>query len=423
MILLAYAVAILLPLGFLGLIYSQDLYGQGKFRYVLLSFGWGLAAFGAAYGANLFIYERLLLHLLKFSPSEGSLWLAILVAPIVEEVLKSVVLLFLARQMSYFIDGMIYGFVGGTAFSILENVLYLADPKNTAPGVLTALLRVLSTCLMHGVASALAGGAIGRFRYSRGGYHLLAKVSKRAGALAVVLRPILLGGARLLILALGWALAIGLHMGFNRLVRVEVGAGLNWVRLVGPVGIGLGGIVLMVLSIRWGLREEKRWIEEMLGGGTGVSRVTPREVSLVQQYDRLDELLLQPIAERFGQEKVPLVEAFLLKQAQLGIAEKNRARTLDPQERRKLDEEIVHLRREMDKIRRQVGAYCMSYVRLFSGETLALWIRLRERAEEPSRQAAGEGRLGAISEKIRPERPGSGIDVFGLAGEGRKEGT
>lgn len=421
MILLAYAVAILLPLGFLGLIYSQDLYGQGKFRHVLLSFGWGLVAFGASYGVNALIYERFLLHLLKLSPSEGSLWLAVLMAPIVEEVLKSAVLIFLARQMSYFIDGMIYGFVGGTAFSILENVLYLADPKNTAPGVLAATLRVFSTCLMHGVASALVGGAIGRFRYSRGGYRLLAKVSKRAESLLIVLRPILVGGARLLVLALGWVLAIGLHMGFNRLVRVEVGTGSNWVRLAGSVGLGLGGVVLVVLSIRWGLREEKRWIEEMLGVGTGVSRVTPREVSLVQQYDRLDELLLQPIAERFGREKVPLVEAFLLKQAQLGIAEKNRARAPDPQERRKLDEEIGRLRREMDKIRRQVGAYCMSYVRIFSGETLALWIRLRERAEEVSRQAAGEGRLSAISERLRPERPGSGIDVFGLAGEGGKE--
>ena len=52
MIVVAYAIALLLPLGFLYLIRIQDLYGQGQFKHVLLSFVWGLVAFGLAYGAN-----------------------------------------------------------------------------------------------------------------------------------------------------------------------------------------------------------------------------------------------------------------------------------------------------------------------------------------------------------------------------------
>ena len=59
MIVVAYAIAILLPLGFLYLIYSQDLFGQGKFKYVLLSFAWGLLAFGGAYGIASLLQWRL----------------------------------------------------------------------------------------------------------------------------------------------------------------------------------------------------------------------------------------------------------------------------------------------------------------------------------------------------------------------------
>ncbi len=413
MIVVAYAIAILLPLGFLYLIYSQDLFGQGKFKYVLLSFAWGLLAFGGAYGiASLLKWQLTIAFGSTIEAGNWlSLWLPVLIAPVVEEVLKSLsLLLFLWKRMTYFVDGAIYGFAAGIAFSIVENILYLSRGE-TRTAVLLAMLRVFSTCLMHGAAAALVGTALGRLRYGRGSSRFLSAV-------------------------LGWALAIGMHMGFNRLVNVGGGRGSSLVPVLGAMGIGIGGAVLIVLFIRWGLAEEKRWIQETLGLGASVTGVTKQELSRLQEYDRVDELLKQ-IEERFGEKKAEAVEIFLLRQAQMGIKRKARALSQDAREQEKLDGEIKSLYEEMEAIRRKAGVYCMSYVRVIPEEVLEdMASRLQRRVDEmAARPVQGKGllettldrRLPAAAEgkERRPaggpeERP-TGRDIFGRVEDRQKE--
>ena len=340
MIVVAYAIALLLPLGFLYLVRIQDLYGQGQFKHVLLSFGWGLVAFGLAYAANTFVVRTFGGALV------GGTTLRVTVAPIVEEILKSLILIVLARRMTYFVDGAIYGFAAGIGFSILENISYLSWETGSSAGV-QALARALSTCLMHGSASALVGIAIGRLRYGH-------------------------GARRLLSVLLGWVVAIGLHIGFNRIVNF----GSSMAVVGGTLGLGLGGMVLIVVFIRWGLAEEKRWITETLGIGSGV---THGEVALVQQYDRIDELL-EPIVERFGQEKADQVEEFLLKQALLGIKRKTQTMSQDAAEQKELGQQIAALHQVMEAIRKKVGVYCMTYVRTIFPEDAVTWWSLLERS-------------------------------------------
>jgi len=350
MIVVAYAIALLVPLGFLYLVRIQDLYGQGQFKHVILSFGWGLVAFGLAYGVNTLAFEAM------GSTRAAETALRTTVAPIVEEILKSVILIVLARRMTYFVDGAIYGFAAGIAFSILENFLYLSRAPGGAAGG-QMLARAFSTCLMHGSASALVGIAIGRFRYGH-------------------------GTGRLLSALLGWVVAIGLHMAFNRLVNARLSAGTA----IGTLGLGLGGLVLIVVFIRWGLAEEKRWISESLGIGSGVTR---GEVAVVRQYDRIDELL-EPIVERFGQEKADQVEEFLLKQAQLGIKRKTQTMSQDPAEQEGLGRQIAALHQEMEAIRKKVGVYCMTYVRtIFPEDAVACWSMLEQRVSEQGLQEWG----------------------------------
>jgi hypothetical protein len=271
--------------------------------------------------------------------------LTVFLAPVVEEVLKSLVLIGLSKKMSYFVDGAIYGFASGIGFSVVENVLYLArESSGSTP--LVAILRVFSTCLMHAAASALVGTAIGRLRYGR-------------------------GITRVISLVLGWALAMGLHMAFNRLVRFNAGSLMvrsPLVPVLGGLGVGIGGAVLIVVFIRWGLREEKQWMQETLHMGV---RVTRQEANMVQQYDQVDELLLQPIIERFGEEKADMVEQFLLKQAQFGIKSKARMMSQSAREQEQLQAEADKLHAEMEALRKKVGVFCMGYVRtVFDEETL-----------------------------------------------------
>ena len=338
MIVVAYAIALLLPLGFLYLVRIQDLYGQGQFKHVLLSFAWGLVAFGLAYEVNSLIYYHVI--------GRDEMVLRTTAAPIAEEILKSLILIVLARRMTYFVDGAIYGFAAGIAFSILENILYLSRAAESA-AAMQMFIRALSTCVMHGSASALVGIAIGRFRYGHGARRLLSAL-------------------------LGWAAAIGLHMAFNRVVNAPSSAGT----IVGTLGLGLGGVALIVVFIRWGLVEEKRWITETLGKGSGVTR---GEVAMVKQYNRIGDLL-EPIVERFGEERADQVEEFLLKQAQLGIKRKTQTMSQNTAEQERLGQQIAVLHQEMEAIRKKVGVYCMTFVRTIFPEDAVTWWSLLERS-------------------------------------------
>jgi RsiW-degrading membrane proteinase PrsW (M82 family) len=332
---LAIATAIAIPLLFLYLIYALDLYSSGSFQAVASCFIWGLISFFLAYLAN-----RAALSFVSIT------LLVVLVAPILEEVFKSLSLVYYVRKPDfiYFVDGAIYGFASGIAFSIFENFFYLAQSPRGGGALI--LSRAFSTCLMHGSASALVGISIGRLRFGQ-------------------------GATRVASVLLGWTAAMALHSSFNRVVNAWSGTQA----LLAAIAIGLGGVGLIALFIRWGLREERGWIEETLGLQLGV---TAGEVEVVKRLDSLDTLLV-PVAARFGREKAEMVRVFLVKQAQLGIKQKSRELAHDERLRKELAKQIEILRGEMEDLRRKVGVYCMIYVRsIFPQEAMAIWSRLEE---------------------------------------------
>ena len=343
----AIIVAVVIPLLFLFLVRRLDLYASGSFAAVLLCMGGGIAAFLAASMIN----SALL-------PFFGYLLIVTLVAPIVEEVLKSLLLIYFVRQpdFTYFVDGAIYGFAAGIAFAVVENLRYLSNLPPTAAatdGLMLAVTRAFSTSLMHGSASALVGVALGRFRFGR-------------------------GRTRFAALALGWGAAMALHLAFNNLISSNLGL----LTIVLAVALGLGGLLLNILLIRWGLQEERRWLQETLTQQVGVSR---GEAAVVQEFAKLDRLLA-PVAQRFGAEKRQQVESFLRRQAQLGLKRKVEALTPDPTLRADMAAEVAALRQEVDELRRAIGVYCMSYVRSIlppAGEPL--WDRLNTTLADPPR--------------------------------------
>jgi RsiW-degrading membrane proteinase PrsW (M82 family) len=336
-LILAVVVGIGLPLVFLALVWARDLYASGSFGNVLAAFAGGLAAFGGAYVVNTWIARRI-----------GFAAVTTTTAPIIEEVLKSLVLLYLVRSPSftYFVDGAIYGFAGGTAFAVLENPFYAMNTPNS--GVALMLMRAFSTSLMHGTATALVGISLGRFKFER-------------------------GGARGIALLLGWVFAIVLHASFNRAVYSGVGGALL------PLGVGIGGVVLVVAFILWGLREERQWLQEILDSKRGLKvGVSSGEAAIVLRLEDLDELVT-PIAQHFGEDKRDDVESFLRLQAQLGIKSKTLSKMPDEQSRQEVAAQIADLRKQMDILRRKVGVYCMSYVRsILPPEGSLVWDRLGE---------------------------------------------
>jgi len=78
-------------------------------------------------------------------------------APIVEESLKAVYVVFLLRanRVGFLVDAGIYGFAVGAGFALVENLYYLATLED-APVYLWAV-RGLGTAIMHGCGTAIAG--------------------------------------------------------------------------------------------------------------------------------------------------------------------------------------------------------------------------------------------------------------------------
>jgi len=339
---MAVTIAAGIPAIFLVLIYTLDLYASRTFRLALVSFGWGaIGAFGLAFGLN----RTLAPPLARLTGLPHDLLLVVFLAPVIEEIAKSLSLFYIARQpdFTYFVDGAIYGFASGIGFSIIENFLYLN--QHPSMGVPLALTRAFSTCLMHGTAAAFVGTAIGRFRFKR-----------RSG--------------RQLALVVGWVLAIALHMAFNFVAWLS-SAGQGW-GVIAAVAIGLSGVGLIVFFIFRGLTEEREWLAETLDRKLGV---TSAEVKAAQAYADIEEIM-RPIAKQFPQQ-AEQVESMLLIQARMGIKQKVKNLTDDPKLQKILDQEIAEMHEEMDRLRKQVGLGVMAYLRCVFPETASdLWDHL-----------------------------------------------
>ena len=151
----AYAIALLIPPLAFYLIYALDLFKTSKPQTVVICALWGALV---AYPLAALINGEL--HVLL-----GYALVVSLTAPLVEEILKALVLLYFTRQPSfyYFVDGAVYGFGVGIGFAVIENFAYVS----ASPSLSLAIMRVLSTSLMHAMASGVVGISLGRLRRTR----------------------------------------------------------------------------------------------------------------------------------------------------------------------------------------------------------------------------------------------------------------
>ncbi len=359
---IALIVAALIPLGFLFAVKSFDFYQTGSQRFIIYSGVWGIIAYFLAAQIN----PALINHgyvsvdtLVRF------------VAPMLEEILKGLILIYLIRHpdFKYFLDGAIYGFASGIGFAIFENFEYVLGHPSTA--LVLALSRVLSTNLIHATGSALIGIALGLARYNRSTL------------------------TRTLYLIAGLGLAILIHSGFNNMVN-------DGVALLFAIVAGFGGSGIIAVAARRGLKEEKVWVHEKIGSTEGV---TTGEAAVVRQLESVDELLAS-LAQRFGSEKASQCEKFLFMQAQLAIQGKMLEKMQDEKMRPAIQAQINDLNQKMNEARKEVGAYCMLYLRnIFPSDDQTMMALMQNRIEASA--AANKGKAGTgvwnINDRLKPK--------------------
>ncbi len=381
---LALVIATIVPLIFLYIIRTLDLYKTGNFRYVLMCFVWGAIAYFIAAQANGALCT-------SFYPACGDMTpyaqmarddTARYIAPVTEEILKALFLIYLVRKrdFTYFVDGAIYGFAIGIGFAVFENYEYIGAHVDAGLGI--AIGRVLSANLMHATTSALVGVGLGMSRFRHSFWPIVYLVG-------------------------GLVLGMGIHSGFNHLsTDMGISEGL---RLIFSAVLGFAGAGLVAFVIQRGLAEEKQWIEEKLGMA---DRVTGQEAAVVHHLNDLQDILA-PLAEKFGDEKASQIENFLTMQARLGILRKTLDKLNDDKMKAAVGKQMDDLRGQMDVARREVGSYCMLYLRnIFPPDSSPLWGVLENRIQEKiaTRTSSSMNLFANLGQKVakpaEPEEPG-----------------
>jgi RsiW-degrading membrane proteinase PrsW (M82 family)/cell division protein ZapA (FtsZ GTPase activity inhibitor) len=327
--------ASLIPLAFLYLVKWLNFFETHRFRLILLALAWGAFSVELSYLVDHPI--RLIL---------GFAFVATHTAPVVEEIFKSLILLYLVRRAdtSFFVDGAVYGFASGIGFAIAENMLYLSR-VDVDTGVIVATSRAFAASVHHGSTTAIVGMCLAGFPLGRVNHPLLRWV-------------------------VGLAIAISIHTAFNNTALHQFAYGQEG--LLALVGISFTALFFVAGAIVWGLRREHRRLRKSLGkqmsGGA--------EARLVRHADELDDLLA-PLGKRFGEVKREQVANALLLAAQLAMKQEQIKKTRDPELRSELAPQITQLKLELKQARRTVGIYIMSYVRsIMPKATWSLWLRL-----------------------------------------------
>ena len=343
----AYIISIAIPVFYVYIMFSLDTFGTSKRSILLGSMAWGaLGAFSLAFIINTAFFRAL--------DADQEYLVPTFTAPILEEILKaSILFVFIWNpRFRYVVDGAIYGFAVGIGFAAMENLSYVYYDAGGG-GVSLAISRVLSTALMHAVASAIVGLSLGSLR----------RVHSQ--------------GRRALNVA-GIFIAMLIHMSFNNIVSEE---GTLWgdpleidghLILLIAIGLGIGGAVLIVFLINQELKDEKESFAKSLNLHVGVSQGERQAVQNVGSEAM--EGIFKEMEEDFGSEKVILIRRLLATQANIGILQNNLESPTTDRLRKAWESEIEELKEEVKKLRQQLGMYVNSYLNnVFPENDNALW--------------------------------------------------
>lgn len=362
---LALAVAIIIPTAHMMWVSKRDFFETRKTHLVYACFLWGWIAYAILYiiQSNFIAYGLLTRdQVVRFG------------APILEELLKGAILLYLIRRadFTYFVDGAIYGFTVGIGFAVIENVEYVA--ANPSSALALAVFRALSTNLIHATASGSIGIALGLARFER---------SDSARRQLTLLSSILA--------------AVALHMAFNNLVD----SGLP---IMVPILIGCGGGAVIYFVVRRGLRIMKGWVDEELKGEFSI---TSHEIKVVNQLETMDTALAG-FKERFGDQSVVVAKEILLAQAQMGIYKRSAEKQQDEKLRQSAQDQVAALRERMNENRKKLGAYRMLFLRgIFPENASPLWGRLDAALQERAalKSEAGKGLWTSLDQRVTESMP------------------
>jgi len=189
---------------------------------------------------------------------------AVVVAPVVEEAVKGAflvgLLVFRFRQFDGVVDGIVYAGLVAAGFAFTENILYLGNAfveeqmAGQSGGVLgVLLLRGLLSPFAHPLFTAMIGIGAG--------------IAARSGNV----------GVRVVAVAVGYLVAVGLHALWNGSAVLLGGSAFLGVYVVVMVPLFL----IMIGVVVWQRRREQRTVAQQLPEFARLGWIAPSEVPLL----------------------------------------------------------------------------------------------------------------------------------------------
>src|SRR4029453_14871833 len=252
------------------LVYLLDAYEREPLSLVFGALLWGAGAATSLAGPANHDWGAVVARLL--GPDVAARWTAALTAPLVEETLKAVgvVLIYLiARsEINGLLDGFVYGAMVGLGFAVVENVFYFVGQFGGQPaGVLGGFfVRVLASGLYgHVLYTGLTGMGIAWF-VTRTDQRLARGRLVAGGLCLVAVLAHFLWNSPLLNL-----LPTGDLSPLQQLVAIPLAAAVK----------GIPFLVLVVLLVGLGRRQERRWLQAARRGELGGPALTVEELGVL----------------------------------------------------------------------------------------------------------------------------------------------
>lgn len=169
MIFTSLTAAVIPMLIYLLLLWKFDKYEPEPIKFVLFHFLWG-ATLAVIIG---FTWSKLVsipLNLLLENSGNAGIFQIILVAPVVEEISKGILLFRTVKDKRFnnLTDGLVYGGAIGLGFGMTENFLYFITFGDSITNlVFLILIRSAFSAVMHAMATASFGALLSMSKYDR----------------------------------------------------------------------------------------------------------------------------------------------------------------------------------------------------------------------------------------------------------------
>ncbi len=255
-ILFAILAALIPTIIYILIVYWVDRYEKEPFWLLSATFLWGaVPSIIFAYIFNTTLSLPIYLILGEGFAAEATS--AALIAPLVEESFKGMILLGIfalwRHEIDSPLDGIIYGAMIGLGFGMVENVYYFIGQYN-AGGMEAMTVNIFFRAVIFGLNHALFTGFTG----------LGIAIARLATKSSIkIIAPFL-----------GWATAVFIHFVHN----LSVSLGEAFVCLA--IFFDWGFIWILIIIIGWAIVQERRWLRKYLGEEIALETLTEEQCSL-----------------------------------------------------------------------------------------------------------------------------------------------